>query len=101
MIKRWVCNDCKNLEDGGVECCVETGWDEKPSACPMDKTENCHWNLRPNKPCETCRCMDCGEIIKVSDQSTHLKDCSRPDCKAEFHVKEGEYERTTDLHPLE
>lgn len=29
------------------------------------------------KPCETCICMDCGKVIKVAEQSNHLKECPK------------------------
>lgn len=43
------------------------------------------WNTRDEQqPCETCMCMDCGKLIKVTEQSKHLKDCPKraygPDC---------------------
>lgn len=43
--KQWLCNDCKELEDGG-ECIVKTKWQIKPSACPMDGTKNVHFRKR-------------------------------------------------------
>ncbi len=45
----WKCSDCRDLEGGGCTCTVRTGWQEKPTACPMDKSENCHWKLLPTK----------------------------------------------------
>ena len=29
------------------------------------------------EPCKTCMCMDCGKVIKVTEQSKHLKECSK------------------------
>ena len=48
-MKIWECFDCEYLELGGCECEVKTGWAEKLTACPMDKTESCHWRLKEEK----------------------------------------------------
>lgn len=31
--------------------------------------------LLNKEPCKTCMCMDCGKTIKVTEQSSHLKEC--------------------------
>jgi hypothetical protein len=35
------------------------------------------------EPCGTCLCMDCGKVIKVTEQSKHLKECpkEKTDCQ--------------------
>ena len=30
-----------------------------------------------DEECGTCMCMDCGKVIKVIEQSKHLKDCAK------------------------
>ncbi len=34
------------------------------------------------QPCKTCICMDCGKVMKVTEQSGHLKEC--PNCPPEL-----------------
>lgn len=31
----------------------------------------------PEPKCKTCMCMDCGKLIKVAEQSKHLKECPK------------------------
>ncbi len=52
--------------------------------------------LEKQPDCKTCMCMDCGKVIKTTEQSKHLKECPKcaerrscgvgelcPDCKPE------------------
>lgn len=39
--------------------------------------------------CKTCLCMDCGKVIKVTEQSKHLKECpKKTDCKKQLTAQE-------------
>jgi len=48
----WICDNCQGLVDAdctsGVSCKVESGWPEKPTACPMDKSNDCDWKEDKN-----------------------------------------------------